>query len=119
MSDVLSQLKPAEPAPFVCDGVEVPLRPIKFSQYREIMAWWRGAKDAPGSGELLERKIFALSVGCDEAVVDDLDPIKVEAIAQEIGQRCGLYKRPDEKKAGTPSTTPTPDSSSTSPSPGT
>lgn len=125
MSDFLAQLK-SKPTPFQSDGFTVLLRPITFDERQTLLAWMETNKDAPNKGMELERKLVALAL-CDEAGksilteadVGGLDPDKVDAIAFEVGERSGLYKRPDGKKALPPSGSTSPETSSlaTSPAP--
>lgn len=122
----LSGLK-GKPSPFkLADGTEVYLRPITFDERNQLFAWLDENKEAANKGMELERRLVALAL-CDESglmlcscdEVGALDPDKVDALAIEVGARCGIYRRDGEKKVTPSDSSTTTDSSSvaTSPSP--
>lgn len=117
MSSYLDQLK-GKPAPFEYDGVSVSLRPLTFRERQEISEWIAANRSNEGYGVELERKLVLLSLvdgnrePVSESVLNDMPADLVDAIAFEVSYRCGLNKRPDEKKAMPPSTSMTPETNS-------
>lgn len=108
------------PAPFSFGATRVTLRTVTYGERAQLLAWHRDHKDDPDSGIVLVKKLVALAL-CDEAgnpvfneaEVDQLDPAFVDAVGEEAGKRCGLYRKDDgEKKAESGTTSP-----SNSPSP--
>jgi hypothetical protein len=109
-ADVIAGLA-GKPVPFTVHGLDVLLRPLRYSDRTEAFNWYRDNKDAPNAGVGLQRKLVAMSV-CDEsgslllseADVDLLDSLKIDAIAKEISRRSGTDGKDEEPGKTLPTT---------------
>lgn len=73
------------------------LRPLRYGDRAALMAWQKEHGGQPGAGEVLQRKLVALTVSdpagvllLAESDVDELGAVAVDELAGEAARRNGL-----------------------------